>query len=215
MSKNRHNEVTAVPFRVSIGAPPGVEVLDFDGLLARARGHGIDPGSAMRPAFHHLVTVRSGTLRCALDFTEHTLSEGAWLWARPGQILQLGPGLTEARGTVVLFQPGFLSTFTAEATRTDQLAVSQPLIPRAEHERQALRGVLDLLESEHGRRDYLPLEVHIEVVRHLLALLVLRLAHLGGPLPGDAPASEAYLRLQQAVERDFTRTHRGEDYAKQ
>jgi hypothetical protein len=168
----------------------------------------------MRPAFHGLITVRSGALRYALDFTEHTLSEGAWLWSRPGQILQFGPGLAEAQGTVVLFQPGFLSTPTAEATRTDQLAVGQPLIPRTEYERQALPHMLGLLESEHERRNDLPFDVHIEVVRHLLAVLVLRLAHLNGPLPGDVPGNEAYQRLQQAEERDFTRTHRVEDYAR-
>jgi AraC-like DNA-binding protein len=75
--------------------------------------------------------------------------------------------------------------------------------------------MLGLLESEHERRNDLPFDVHIEVVRHLLAVLVLRLAHLNGPLPGDVPGNEAYQRLQQAVERDFTRTHRVEDYARQ
>ncbi|WP_433286396.1 helix-turn-helix transcriptional regulator [Pseudonocardia sp. CA-142604] len=215
MSKNRHTEITEVPFRASIGAPHGVEVMDFAGLLARARSHGIDPCNPLRPAFHHLVTVRCGALRYSLDFTEHTLPAGAWLWARPGQILQYGPELTEAHGTVVLFQPGFLSTPTAEATRTDQLAAGQPLIPRSEYKRQALRLMVDLLESEHQRRDDLPPDVHIEVVRHLLAVLVLRLAHLNDPLPGDARGNEAYQRLQQAVERDFARTHRVEDYAKQ
>jgi AraC-like DNA-binding protein len=214
MSKNRHTDITAVPFRASIGAPLGIEVMDFPGLLARARSHGIDPCHPLRPAFHHLVTVRSSTLRYALDFTEYTLSEGSWLWARPGQILQYGPELTEAQGTVVLFQPGFLSTPTAEATRTDQLAAGRPLVPRAEYERHVLRQMLCLLESEHKRHDDLPPDVHIEVVRHLLAVLVLRLAHLTGPLPGDVPGNEAYRRLQQAVERDFARTHRVEDYAR-
>lgn len=60
----------------------------------------------------------------------------------------------------------------------------------------------------------LPLEVHTEALRHLLAVLVLRLAHLttpaGDPVPGPDPT---YLRFRDAVERDFARTRRVEDYA--
>jgi AraC-like DNA-binding protein len=214
MNRNGHDDVTDLPFRPSVGAPPGVEVLDFAGLLARAHGHGVDAFAPLRPAFHHLITVRSGALRCSLDFTDHTLSAGDWLWARPGQILQFGTGLAEARGTVVLFPAGFLGSPTVVAARVDQPAPRQPLVPRDEDQRQAVRRVLDLLESEHRRLTELPLDVHIEVVRHLLAVLVLRLAHLRGGQDGDEAGSEAYRRFRQAVERDFARGHRVEDYAR-
>lgn len=86
---------------------------------------------------------------------------------------------------VQLIPSGFLGSPTVEAARVDQPAPRQSLVPRDEDQRQALRRVLELLESEHRRLAELPLDVHIEVVRHLLAVLVLRLAHLRGAQDGD------------------------------
>jgi ketosteroid isomerase-like protein len=65
--------ITEVPFQSSEATPPGVQVLSFDALLDRARGHQINPGAPMRPTFHHLVAVRGGRLDCSVDFTEHQL----------------------------------------------------------------------------------------------------------------------------------------------
>lgn len=89
--------ITEVPFRSSEATPPGVEVLSFDALLERARGHLINPSSPMRPSFHHLVAVRGGRLDCSVDFTEHQLVEGDLIWVRPGQILQFGTDLATSR----------------------------------------------------------------------------------------------------------------------
>ncbi|MFI2186983.1 AraC family transcriptional regulator [Streptomyces sioyaensis] len=213
MDTNGHAEVTEVPFRSSAGAPPGAEVLDFTELLARARGHGIVPYAPKRLAFHELISVRAGTLRCSVDFTEHELTPGSWLWVRPGQISQYRSDLTEAEGTVVLFLPGFLAPATVDAARVDQRNWQLPLTPGGA-EGDAVRHVLELLESEHRRPGALPLEVHVDVVRHLLAVLVLRLAHLHGAQAGDEAGSEPFRRFQQAVERDFARTHRVEDFAR-
>src|SRR4051812_37683681 len=106
MDRNGHASITEVPFRDTAGVPPGAEVLDLAALEARARGHDVDPYSPIRPAFHHLITVRSGRLSCSVDFTDHAVTDGEWLWVRPGQILQFRSDLTTAEGTVVLFQPG-------------------------------------------------------------------------------------------------------------
>jgi AraC-like DNA-binding protein len=214
MDKNGHHDVTNVPYRASAGVPPGVEVLDFVGLFARARGHDVDPYSPKRLAFHELITVRSGALRCSVDFTEHVLTEGAWLWVRPGQIQQYRSDLTAAEGVVILFQPSFLSPATVEVARVDQPSLQQPLIPIGT-DQDTVRGVVDLLESEHGTPADPLLEVHLEVLRHLLAVLVLRLAHVrGNQGGGDAGGSEAFRRFQHAVERDFARTRRVEDFAR-
>ncbi|MFG2225033.1 AraC family transcriptional regulator [Streptomyces sp. NPDC048644] len=213
MDRNgQHTDVTELPYRSAAGAPPGAEVLDFPGLLARAQGHGIDPYAPKRPGFHELITVRSGTVRCAVDFTEHELTEGDWLWVRPGQIHQYRSGLSDADGTVVLFLPGFLNSATVEAARVDQHPWQRPVTPTGA-DGQAVRSVLALLESEYRRLAALPLEVHIEVVRHLLAVLVLRLAQLHGGGADDTAGSAAFRGFQQAVERGFPRTHRVEDYA--
>lgn len=209
-----HPEITKVPYRPSAGAPPGVEVLDFPGLLARAGGHELDPYSPKRPDFHILVSVRSGTVTCSVDFREHQVGAGGWLWVRPGQVHQYHSDLMDADGAIVLFQSGFLSSATAEAARIDQRARHPVLIP-ADADAQALSAALTLLENEHRRTGVLPLEAHIDVARHLLAALVLRLAHLDTTGAGslEPTTTEAFRRFERAVERDFARTHRVEDYA--
>ncbi|MGW5441928.1 AraC family transcriptional regulator [Streptomyces asiaticus] len=212
MDRNGHRDVTEVPFRPSVGAPPGAAVLDFPGLAARARSHGLDVHAPMRLAFHQLITVRSGTLRCSVDFTEHELTEGGWIWVRPGQIHQFRSALGAADGVAVLFPPGYLGAATAAVARLDRPASRSPLMVPEGADAEAVRGVLDLLESEY-RTVSGPLEAHVEVVRHLVAVLVLRLAHLPGTRSADTAGSAAFRRFQQAVERDYTRTHRVEDYA--
>ncbi|WP_458084095.1 AraC family transcriptional regulator [Streptomyces malaysiensis] len=212
MDRNGHREVTEVPFRLSVGAPPGAAVLDFPGLAARARSHGLDVHSPMRLAFHQLITVRSGALRCSVDFTEYELTEGGWMWVRPGQIHQFRSDLGAAEGAAVLFPSGYLGAATAAAARLDRPAPRSPLMVPEGVDAEAVRGVLDLLENER-RTVSGPLEAHIEVVRHLVAVLVLRLAHLPGAQGGETAGGEVFRRFQRAVERDYTRTHRVEDYA--
>ncbi|MGH1551462.1 hypothetical protein ACRAWF_02475 [Streptomyces sp. L7] len=81
------------------------------------------------------------------------------------------------------------------------------------------RGHLDLA-AEHLSHEFralgqLPLEAHMAALRHLLAVPVLRLAHLTVPADGSAPEpDETYLRFRDVVERNFTRTRRVEDYAR-
>jgi AraC-like DNA-binding protein len=218
MDRNGHprpsgrTDVTPVPYRAAAGAPPGAEVLDLAALPARAHGHGLDPYAAKRPAFHELIALRSGSLRCSLDFSAHELTAGDWLWVRPGQVHQYDSDLAAAEGVLVLFTRGFLTPATVEAARVDQPVWRSPLTP-TDADGTALDAVLELLRSEYRRVADLPLEVQIDVVRHLLSVLVLRLAHAQGARETAASGNEAFRRFQRAVERDFTRTHRVEDYA--
>ena len=213
MIKNGQPEITALPYRASVGAPPGVEVIDFPGLVARAAGHGVDPYRLQRPEFHKLIAVRSGTLRCSLDFTDHELGPGSWLWARPGQLHRYDSDLGSAQGRVVLFLPGILDGTTADIAGADRGAW-QPGRVSADAERDNLWQALDLLERAHVRWGEQPSELQAELLRHLLAVLVLGLAalHGGHQQPIDA---DAFPRFHAAVERDFARTHRVADYAAQ
>ncbi|WP_413797264.1 helix-turn-helix transcriptional regulator [Streptomyces iranensis] len=134
------------------------------------------------------------------------------MWVRPGQIHQFRSALGAADGTAVLFPSGYLGAATAAVARLDRPAPRSPLVMPEGADAEAVRGVLDLLERAY-RTVSGPLEAHVEVVRHLVAVLVLRLAHLPGAQSGDTAGSEAFRRFQQAVERDYARTHRVEDYA--
>ncbi|MFI1069342.1 helix-turn-helix domain-containing protein [Streptomyces puniciscabiei] len=205
-------EVTSVPYRAAVGAPPGAEVFDLSALSGRAHGHGVDPYAAKRPTFHELIAVRGGRLRCSLDFGACELTAGDWLWVRPGQVHQYDSDLAAADGVVVLFTPGFLTPATVQAARVDQPVWRSPLTP-TDTDAPALDAVLQVLRSEYRRLADLPLEIQIDVVRHLLSVLVLRLSHAQGVRETAGTGSEAFRRFQRAVERDFCRTHRVEDYA--
>ncbi|MFJ4876547.1 helix-turn-helix domain-containing protein [Streptomyces sp. NPDC088745] len=65
-------------------------------------------------------------------------------------------------------------------------------------------------EAESG----LALDAHLSVLRHLLAVLLLRLAPVGESAAGCAEP-DAFLRFRTAVERDFARTRRVDDYARE
>ncbi|MGW8379762.1 AraC family transcriptional regulator [Streptomyces sp. ODS28] len=212
------SRIPRVPFPATPGGPPGVEVLDLAGLGTVTRAPGTESGAPVRPAFHQLISVRAGTLHCSVDSTECAVGEGAWLWVRPGQIFQLaaGPvrdGKADApEGTVVLFQPSFLDRATTGLARLDRRAWRLPLTPEGAAGEQ-VRRTLEMVEEQYRRLTDLPLEVHVEVVRHLLGVLVLRLSHLPGGQRNPGAGGPAFRRFQEAVERDFARRHRVEDYA--
>jgi AraC-like DNA-binding protein len=213
MAKNRQvpaPRIPRIPFTAPAGAPTGVEVLALDDLRRRAPGEQL--AIPQRPEFHHLLTLTGGALRHTVDFATYTLEPGSWVWIRPGQVHQWGD-LIHAEGTLILFQQGFLTPATVTTARIDD--PHAPVLHRTlPADAAALRLAADHLTAEFHAFGHLPLEIHTAALRHLLSVLVLRLAHLTAP--ADAPSTEpdpTYLRLRDAVEQDFTRTRRVEDYA--
>ncbi|MEU2226649.1 helix-turn-helix transcriptional regulator [Streptomyces sp. NPDC018347] len=212
MAKNRHDgirEIPEIPFVAPVGTPAGVEVLSLSDLRHRMPIRHL--AFPQRPDFHHLLTLSHGTLSHTVDFAAFALDPGSWLWVRPGQVHQWGD-LAHAEGTLVLFRQDFLDPATTAAAERDShpSVLHRPLPDDA----AALGMAVDHLTAEFHALGQLPLEIHTAALRHLLSVLVLRLAHLTAPAGG--PASEphpAYLRLRDAVERDFTHTRRVEDYA--
>jgi AraC-like DNA-binding protein len=197
-----------VPFRSTDTTPPGVQVLSFDALLDRARGHLIDPSAPMRPTFHHLVAVRGGALGCSVDFTDHQLAAGDLIWVHPGQILQFGPQLATSQGIVVLFAPGFVDDATASAAHADR-----PDRSPAPVRSPTLLPLTELLTDQYPNADGLPATIHIAILRHLLSVLLLRIGnHEQRP---SEPADAVFEVFRQAVEDGFAHTHRVEDYARQ
>jgi AraC-like DNA-binding protein len=152
-------------------------------------------------------------LEHTVDFTDYSLTPGPWLWIRHGQVEQWHD-LRQAEGTLILFEPDFLDPATAESA-----ALGDPYAPAvwtaAGGELEALQLATEHLRREFDRAQALPPDVHVAVLRHLLAALVLRLAYLPGP-PGTPPGEPpgVFLQFRDAVERDFTRVRRVEDYAR-
>lgn len=190
------------------GPTAGIEIL----TLSKLRGSTAAPDLArpFRSDRHCLLTLTSGTMRHTVDFTGRALNAGQWLWTRPGQVQQWG-GLDRAEGTVIRFTSGFLDPDTAIGVCADDPHMPVLRAPSSD-DHALLRAATTQLQWEHSA-DRLPPDTRMQVLRHLLAVLVLRLASLPAPQGGIEP-SEVYLAFRDAVERDFANTRRLSDYAR-
>ena len=205
--RTRHHDTSAPMPDVPGPLPVGVEVLTLAQL--RDRGHGSE--RPVRSGLHHLLTLSSGAMWHSVDFTDYALKPGSWLWARPGQVQQW-TGLEGAEGTLVRFDSGFLDPDTAIGVCADDPHAPVLRNPSAE-DHAILRVAASQLQWEFRATEGLPLDVRLQVLRHLLAVLLLRIAALpsdGGP--GPEP-SGLYLAFRDAVERDFAASRRLSDYA--
>lgn len=213
MVKKRHDAargVLEVSFAAPVGTPASVEVLSLADLRHRVPGERLT--APQRPDFHHLIALTGGTLGHTVDFTAYALEPGSWLWVRPGQVQQWGD-LAHAEGTLILFRQDFLDPATTTGAHVED--PHGPVLRRPlPEDAQALRLAADHLTAEFHALGRLPLEIHTAALRHLLAVLVLCLAHLTAPAGSPAPEPDTtYLRFRDAVEKNFTRTRRVEDYA--
>ncbi|MEU1513286.1 AraC family transcriptional regulator [Streptomyces sp. NPDC005811] len=208
-------EIADIGFAPAVGTPTGVEIMSLAELRERAPFRMGKAGlrQPQRPTFHHLVTLSSGTLWHTVDFTGYALKPGSWLWIRPGQVQQWGD-LHEAEGTLILFERDFLDPGTVAAARLDDPHAPVLQIPDTE-DRHALEMAVNHLALEFPALRGISLEAHMAVLRHLLAVLVLRLSQRTMPVGSPAPEpGETFVHFRDAVERDFTRTRRLEDYAR-
>ncbi|MEU9126228.1 helix-turn-helix transcriptional regulator [Streptomyces sp. NPDC048506] len=205
MGKNRQLSVADVAYRPSLSAPLGMDVLGFAELSTRGSRRGLDLAAPLRPDFHHLIHVRHGPVRHTVDFQDFTLDSGSWLWVRAGQVHQYVPrDHPSARGTIVIWQPGFVP---AEPLRHDS-----PMLPTGRHARSTSLALRHLVH-EYGDLAAIPLDAHIEALRHLLSVLLLRLAHACPPPAAPGPVSDVFHSFRTAVERDFAASHHVSDYA--
>jgi AraC-like DNA-binding protein len=214
MAKTRQGSLREIPevaFAAPAGTPAGVEVMSLAELRRRVCERTLV--RPQRPDFHHLLTLTAGDLWHIVDFNGYTLRPGSWLWVRPGQVHQWGD-LTKAEGTLILFQQDVLDPATATAARVDDPHAPVAITPVAA-DAEVVTMAAEHLSREFQALGHLPLEVHTAALRHLLAVLLLRLAHLTVPVGSPAPEpDETYLRFRDAVERHFTTTRRVEDYAR-
>lgn len=204
--------ITVVPYRPTAGSPPGAELVEFPRLMDRARRHGVDLTGPLRLGFHELITLRSGELRCSVDFTPYVLRPGGWLWVWPGQVAQFHSPLTECDGRLLVFPTGFPNVAT-DALIRDSAHSPHRLITPDEERHAALTGLLDAMAQEYALAPDLPPEAYLETMRSLLSAILIRLAHLTGPRGQRPPGDEPFRRFHRAVEEDFARTHRVADYA--
>ncbi|MET7277996.1 helix-turn-helix transcriptional regulator [Kribbella sp. NPDC005582] len=201
-------KIPDLPFAAPPGTPVGVQVMSLSELAGRVVSHRL-----ARPHFHQLITVTEGLLQQMVDFQTYELTPGAWLWVRPGQLQQWG-ALTGVTGGLVLFQPSHLDAQTAGNVQLDDPDLPVLRQPSAA-DAVSVRMAFDHLALEFRALGRMPLESHAATLRHLLAVLVLRLTHLAAPVAEHTVAADpAYRSFRSAVDSDFTRTRRVEDYAR-
>ena len=199
--------ILRVDFDAGVGTPAGVEVMSLAEFRRRGAVRFTTP---QRPDFHHLIATVSGTLKQEVDFTTYDATPGSWLWVRPGQVHRWGD-LSKVEGHLVLFESDFLDPTTMVAARLE--TPGGPVLYDAVDD-HAVDLAIEHLCHEYGAVGTSPLDVHISILRHLLSVLVLRLADRPGGLPGPTEDSETFRRFREAVERDFTNTHQVADYAR-
>ncbi len=207
--KTRRDDNPVHPLAIAASLPTGVEVLTLAEL--RSRSDAALLARPLRSDKHHLLTLTSGSLRHSVDFTEYALRSGDWLWARPGQVQQWSD-LEGVEGTLVIFDSGFLDPDTAIGAGSEDPHAPVLRVPGTE-DHPILRVAASQLQWEFGAAELLPLTVRLQILRHLLAVLVLRVACLPGPGGSAHEPSEVYAVFRDAVEHDFTGTRRLNDYA--
>lgn len=178
-----------------------------------------------RPDFHHLTLVRRGHGTAMVDFVDRPCRPGTLLHIRPGQVQRLPTAAdgtpADLDATLVLFTPDFPPRLPATARVTDD-----PFGPAAWQLRPAdqdrLGRAFAELAEEYGAypADDEYSEITRELLRQLLAGVLLRMARLPGSTYGpdgsaQAPpaAQEPYRLFQHELERSFTTLRQAHDYA--
>jgi AraC-like DNA-binding protein len=209
MVKNGQAPIRRVLYRSPADAPFGIEVMSFRQLRAMAEPAWL--AAPQRPEFHVLAVIERGVGHHVADFVGYPLRPGSVMWVRPGQVQQMD-GIERVDGQLVLFQPDFLVPGTFAA------GLAADLFRPAGWDLDPDRETLALLALEHLRTEYAqgagdPLPERTEVLRQLLAVLVLRVT----PRP-QAPATlrnDAFEQFRLAVERDFARSRQVSYYARE
>jgi AraC-like DNA-binding protein len=165
---------------------------------------------------HLIALVTAGRASFSVDSETYPCRPGGLLWVRPGQFVGFPPPGVDA--TLVLFEP----QFPYDAVRAKAIAASgSPAVmgtywqPGGEDSEAIVDGVsqleIDYQRLVHGG------DVPVEVLRHQLAALLLRLSRIepdGGP--GQAAAdSEILSRLRALVDERFATSRQVEEYARE
>jgi AraC-like DNA-binding protein len=212
--------------------PLGIEVTSYEQLARKLAPQALL--GVHRTDFHQLILVEAGDAVTVVDFHDHASPPGTLLHVAPGRVLRLprprhpdapdipdasdapeAPG-TPVRATIVLFTPAFLPPLEATGT------LLTPFDPGVRHlappENAAVTAALADLAAEYRRAVREPDGAATgELLRHLLAALVLRIARL--PAPHDGPpgpataAGDTFLRFQHELERSFATTRSAAAYA--
>jgi AraC-like DNA-binding protein len=180
----------------------GVRVARLRDLAPAART-GAPPG--LRLPVHLLALVTAGRARFHVDFETHPCRPGGVLWVRPEQLVAFPPPGVDAT----------LVAFTADFPYHDPRPTTGTYWQPTGEDEEAINDAVNQIEIDYSRTmagDDIP----VEVLRHQLSALLLRLSRLEPDgAPGLAAAdSELLARFRTEIDRRFARTRQVEDYAR-
>lgn len=158
---------------------------------------------------HLLILVTAGHGSQEIDFRRLRCRPGTLLLARPGQVIRFGrqPGLD---ATVLRWESAAMSGFELRTADADPIGPARWQL--AGEDQDAI--ISELTQVVIDCRRYPPGPLTTDLLRHQLAVLLLRIALLPADKP-RLPASEVatFQRLRREVERSYSTTRRVEDYA--
>ncbi|MFF3373541.1 helix-turn-helix domain-containing protein [Streptomyces sp. NPDC002680] len=192
---------------------PGLEMVDLATLRRRVQGGRLH--RVHRVDFHTITLVTRGGGEHTVDFVDYPCRPGTLLWVRPGQAQRFGTTdehdpEAKLNGPHLIFTADFPPEFSAaDRLITDWFGpVCWQLGTGREYAR--VSGLLAQLAAEYTSSQG---TVSREILRLLLATLMLHIDRL--PRPGTDPrsAGEVYARFHAELERSYATTRRAEDYA--
>ncbi|MFE2971037.1 AraC family transcriptional regulator [Streptomyces sp. NPDC059340] len=196
----------------------GLEVLSFATLRER-----LLPSVAAapsRPDFHQLTLVTRGEGTALIDFVGYPCGPGTLLHVRPGQVQRFPAspqgGIADLDATLVVFTPAFPPLVPASAAVIDE-GLSPAAFSLSAVEYRAMSVAVAEIAAEYAtlaERDASQAELTVELLRQLLAALLVRIARL--PHPGEwnpAAGGEVFRAFRGELERAFATRRRAAQYA--
>jgi AraC-like DNA-binding protein len=196
----------------------GLEVLSFASLRQRLLPRVFAAPS--RPDFHQLTLITGGEGTAMVDFVAHRCTPGTLLHLRSGQVQRfpVGPDgrIADLEATLVLFTPSFPPPVPATITVTAP-GFGSPTWELRPEEYRAVSGAVAEIAAEYeslSGRSAQQAELTVELLRQLLAALLVRVARL--PHPGEwdpAAGGEVFRDFRAQLERGFATTRSVAVYA--
>ncbi|MGX6608100.1 helix-turn-helix domain-containing protein [Micromonosporaceae bacterium Da 78-11] len=176
-------------------SPPG-----WAGVNTCALGAG-EPAPARRFAFHVLMLTTAGHGLVEVDFTEHPCRPGTLLWIRPGQAFRLRDAGVDA--SLITFELGHAGAAGDDLTGRTRWQLEG-------EDEDAVISEFTQLAVDRDRHS--PGDLVAALLRHQLAVLLLRIALLTGDEP-PGPEARTFARFRDRLEQTHPHSRRVEDYA--
>jgi AraC-like DNA-binding protein len=212
-----HSSIADVSFRDLRAPVIGVQTMRLKDVYRRAgSAEAGSPGGTSgryRVPVHLLALVTHGRAAFVVDFETHPCRPGGLLWVRPGQSVSFPPPGVDA--TLVLFEADFPYLGPRRPGGATPWATAGTYWQPTGEDEEAVVDAVNQLEIDYSRivaGDDIPLEV----LRHHLSALLLRVARLepeGGP--GQVLLdNEVLARFRVEIDRNFAHTRQVDEYAR-